>query len=41
VTVAAGHVVPEDAPGEVGSAIASWLRGLLALTKGWPLPGHG
>jgi len=32
VTVAAGHVVPEDAPGEVGSAIASWLRGLPAAT---------
>ena len=32
VTVAAGHVVPEDAPDEVGSAIASWLRGLPAAT---------
>ncbi len=32
VTVTAGHVVPEDAPDEVGSAIASWLRGLPAAT---------
>ena len=26
VTVAAGHLVPEDAPDDVGSAVAGWLR---------------
>jgi haloalkane dehalogenase len=27
-TVTAGHMVPEDAPDEVGAAVASWLTGL-------------
>ena len=32
LTVTAGHFVPEDAPDEVGAAIASWLRDLPAAT---------
>ena len=32
LSVTAGHLVPEDAPDEVGVAIASWLRDLPATT---------
>jgi haloalkane dehalogenase len=28
VTVRAGHLVPEDAPDQIGSAVAAWLRAL-------------
>jgi haloalkane dehalogenase len=28
ITVAAGHIVPEDAPDEIGTAVASWLQKL-------------
>jgi haloalkane dehalogenase len=28
VTVAASHFVPEDAPDELGRALASWLSGV-------------
>lgn len=31
-TVRAGHFVPEDAPDEVGAAIAGWLRSLPEAT---------
>jgi haloalkane dehalogenase len=28
ITVSAGHIVPEDAPDEIGTAVASWLQKL-------------
>ena len=28
ITVTGGHFVPEDAPDEIGAAIAVWLRDL-------------
>jgi pimeloyl-ACP methyl ester carboxylesterase len=28
VTVPAGHFVPEDAPDQLGRALANWMRGL-------------
>lgn len=34
VRVDAGHLVPQDAPDAVGSAVADWLRGLGSATPG-------